>query len=275
MIDIVITANNLDVPMGLPTLILAISANVGNDAPEPITRHTRRGILEAISRLHKRCGHGAAKYFYWLFNSEIRLCSAYRAKNKRKNIIACGLLHAYFERPAAHPRLSRIYQSGAHYVYRINESDVSVNSTEQYDKPIYSPLALTPFAHYRHANLQYLNGQGSWDFFPVLIVSQKTRAIKNSRPPVFGEVITTASQEDVVTLLLALEDLYDQTNPHTDWHFDSLQECLQSPVVYLGTNDSLRWKRLALTTTDHVLHTDKQRAYISLEGVIVKEILDL
>lgn len=272
MIDIVITANNLDAPLySVPEKVDLYDGNA-NNIVEKITRKTRRGILEAILRFHKRVRHEGMRFRFWVFR-DFSICSAYRAT--LRDYIAVGptggILGSYNHREDLDLKLRA---PGQGYFYWIKPSNVII-PTPYHIKLTFSPLALQHFSNCNHATLQYLDRYGLWSFFPVIVTARKTRAIKNSRPPVFGEVITTTQQEEVVTLLLALEDLYDQITQRIVWHFDSLQECLQSPVVYLSIGDTLYWKRLALTTTDHVLHTDKQRAYITLEGVIVREILDL
>lgn len=270
MIDIVITANNLDEHIGYAYVDVHSSPWSSEKAKRP----TRRGILEAILAFHKRAEHDRGKFNYWEFRNGIFLCSAYRPTTSAKNFLSIGVTEGLILRKEKRDKLDYV-QDHVYYTYAVTQKHEVATRNEQYDRVIYSPLALTRFAHCTHATLQYLDGFGFWAFFPTIITAKKTRHVKGSRPPVFGEVITTAQQEEVVTLLIALEDLYDQKSPTPEWCFDSLQECLHSPVIYLGGNDRRHWKRLALTTTDHVLHTDKQRAYITLEGVIVKEILDL
>lgn len=270
MIEIVITANNLDEHIGYAYVDVHSSPWYSEKAKRP----TRRGILEAILAFHKRAEHDRGKFNYWEFRNGIFLCSAYRPTTSAKNFLSIGVTEGLILRKEKRDKLDYV-QDHVYYTYAVTQKHEVATRNEQYDRVIYSPLALTRFAHCTHATLQYLDGFGFWAFFPTIITAKKTRHVKAGRPPVFGEVITTAQQEEVVTLLVALEDLYDQKSPTPEWCFDSLQECLHSPVIYLGGNDRKHWKRLALTTTDHVLHTDKQRAYITLEGVIVKEILDL
>lgn len=271
MIEIAITANNLDEPCTEGSYVNVHSSPWSS---EIVKRPTRRGILEAILAFHKRVAHDRSKFIYWEFYWDIFLCSAYRPTVRNKNFLPVGITVGLISRKDKRDKLDYV-QSYNYTTYMVGQKHVSATIGEKYDCVIYSPLALTRFSHYTHATLQYLDGFGFWAFFPTIITAKKTRHVKGSRPPVFGEVITTAQQEEVVTLLIALEDLYDQRYPSSSWCFDSLQECLHSPVIYLGGNDRKHWKRLALTTTEQVLRTDKQRAYITLEAVIVQEILDL
>lgn len=273
MIKIVLSANDLDVPVDP-------NGNLDTEnspySSEQVTRKTRRGILEAILRFHKRVKHDKPKFYYWIFRRDIFLCSAYTPTLRGKNFISVGNISGIVVRPQERKNGQFVFGYEKHRYYRLDETHTYKDEGLEFDNLRSSPLTQPRFVNETSATLQYLNAAGLWDFFPVLLLSQKSRPIKNNRRPLFGEVITSAPNETVYTLLLASEDLYDVRTNVKDWCFDSLQECLQSPVVYLATGNSKPedWQRLAITTTDAVLHSDKPRAYITLEAVVVKEILD-
>lgn len=275
-LSILLDANNLDDPIkGNDDLVIDIDKNPSTQ--EKVLRRSRRGILESILRLQKRL-HGTYKwipYYFWQFRYGIFLCSSYKPQQERRSFLSTGLVPGIITRKTRHPEIMPFYVYNSNVRYY---TAVAFNpGTSAYDCCKGSALLMSPFRGYEQVNLQYLNHLGYWDFIPAMIATQKERTSKNNRSLVFGEVVTSRSTEVCYTLVLPLEALYDQFAAPRSLQNDVLLTLLHSPVVYMcrGNNVASEWQRVAITTSDVTLTTEKQRAYLSLEVVAVNEVISV
>ena len=269
-------ANDLDTPIAAPTSINFEKTDFTTS--EPVLRKSKRGVLEAILRLQKRIkNHNYDRYYFWKFTDYTYIGPTSFAQ-RTKTWWSMGQVPAVVTHYHSNNTLTPFFTAG--YTKYINLLPFPyVNSDHKESCFVRISVLQQKMGHERHANLQFIDGNGCWNFFPVLILSEKIRPTKNNRRPLFGEVITAATTETVYTFLLPLEVLYEphRLSGNLERHINYVNELLQSFVIYKCEGDKshgVLWQRIAITTTDSVLHSDKPRAYITLEAVVVKEILD-
>ena len=280
---------DLDAPITTPDTINFIKEDMVS--AEPVLKKTKRGILEAALRLQKKrpsIPYGLNRTVAWILNDKGAIL---RTNVRSLRTVSIFIYSSYIpgtitifgsRRPEG---LKYLVETSWYKLAETTRDTLYLNSKRNGDgTDLYkfrSSIATRDFSYmnYTRANLQYINAEGLWYYVPVFILTHKTRAKKNNRPLLFGEVITTQQTEEVYTFLVPLEVLYDTPHYSGDAElFWRSRELLYSPVVYCVTETyqyrSYNWQRIAITTTDSVLHSDKPRAYITLEAVVVKEILD-
>ena len=269
-------ANDLDTPIAAPTSINFEKTDFTTS--EPVLRKSKRGVLEAILRLQKRIKkHNYDRYYFWKFTDHTYIGPTSLAQ-RPKTWWSMGEVPAVVTHDYSNNTLTPFFTAGyTKYINLLPSPYVNSDFKEPYFVRV--SVLQQKMLHERHANLQFIDGNGCWNFFPVLILSEKIRPTKNNRRPLFGEVITAATTETVYTFLLPLEVLYEphRLSGNLERHINYVNELLQSFVIYKCEGDKFHgvlWQRIAITTTDSVLHSDKPRAYITLEAVVVKEILD-
>ena len=280
---------DLDAPISTPDTINFIKEDMVS--AEPVLKKTKRGILEAALRLQKKrpsIPNGLNRTVAWILNDKGAIL---RTNVRSLSSVSIFIYSSYIPGtisifgPRRPEGLKYLVETPRYKLAETTRATLYLNSKRYGDgTDLYkfrSSIATRDFSYrnYTCANLQYINAEGLWYYVPVFILTHKTRAKKNNRPLLFGEVITTQQTEEVYTFLVPLEVLYDTPHYSGDAElFWRSRELLYSPVVYCVTEThqygSYNWQRLAITTTDAVLHSDKPRAYITLEAVVVKEILD-